>query len=77
MGTRRPRAARPLAHLSRSVHRCAGAGHGPRVVLGGLGVETFMPMPNLRDATPAQRARAVGWFVAAFVLVVIVLMIVR
>jgi hypothetical protein len=36
-----------------------------------------MPMPNLRDATPAQRARALSAFVAGIVLVVIIVLLVR
>jgi hypothetical protein len=36
-----------------------------------------MPMPNLRNATPAQRLRAIAAFLIAVVIVVIVVAIVR
>jgi hypothetical protein len=36
-----------------------------------------MPMPNLRDATPAQRARALVGFVVGLAIVVIIVVLVR
>jgi hypothetical protein len=36
-----------------------------------------MPMPNLRNATPAQRTRVGVAFVVAFVIVVVVVVLVR
>jgi hypothetical protein len=36
-----------------------------------------MPMPNLRNATPAQRMRAIAAFLVAFVIAVIVVALVR
>jgi hypothetical protein len=37
----------------------------------------LMPMPNLRDASPAQRKRAAAAFLVAFCLAIIVFALVR
>ena len=49
-----------------------------RIGLGGdlVGYRGLVPMPDLRNATPAQRTRAIVAFVVALVVVIVVLALV-